>query len=52
MEKLIAQVRRVIVWPDREEELTKLEELLDEYIDKRIKDRLDREFDRGAYSRW
>jgi hypothetical protein len=35
-----------------EEELWKAQELLDEYIDGRIKRALDQEFERGEYSRW
>jgi hypothetical protein len=30
----------------------KLEELIDDYIDKRIERRLDQEFNRGEYSSW
>jgi hypothetical protein len=34
-----------------DEEVWKLEELIDEYIDKRIESRLDQEFNRGDWRR-
>jgi hypothetical protein len=56
MENILRQLMRVVavrMAGDMEcEEMWKLEELLDDYIDKRIEKRLDQEFSRGDYSTW